>query len=237
MTTLPRITGRGGALAAAACGAALLAGAAPADARPLSEPGKLSRWAFVEYASVARARPSAHARPVGRLRVRTEDRTDELTLALEQRGGWVRVRLPQRPNGRTGWVRRWTLGAWHTTGDWLKVDKRRLRLTLLRDGKAIFSAPIGIGGRGTATPSGQFYVRDRLVLKSATGAYGPLAFGTSAHSPTLTDWPRGGVIGIHGTNEPGRVPGHPSHGCIRVRNDDIVALGKLLAVGTPVTIR
>lgn len=237
MTTVPRSIGRGGALAAAACGVALLASGDRAEARTLSTPGELSRWAFVEYATVARAKPSPKARAVGRLRLRTEDGTDELTLALEQRGGWVRVRLPQRPNGRTGWVRRWTLGAWHTTPDWVKVDRRRLRLTLIRAGRPIFSARIGIGGAGTPTPGGRFYVRNRLRLDSPSGAYGPLAFGTSAHSPTLTDWPRGGVVGIHGTNQPGRIPGRPSHGCIRLRNADVLALGRLLSVGTPVTIR
>jgi hypothetical protein len=237
VTRAVRTLGRGGALAAAACGLVLLASGDRADAKRLSTPGQLSRWAFVEYATVARAKPSPKARPVGRLKLRTEDRTDELTLAVEERRGWVRVRLPQRPNGRTGWVRRWTLGPWHTTRDWVRVDKRRLRLTLVRDGTAIFSAPIGIGGRGTPTPAGEFYVRNRLVLDSPTGLYGPLAFGTSARSPTLTDWPRGGVVGIHGTNQPGLVPGRPSHGCIRLRNADILELGELLEVGTPVTIR
>jgi len=31
--------------------------------------------------------------------------------------------------------------------------------------------------------------------------YGPVAFGTSAYA-RLSDWPGGGVVGIHGTNEP-----------------------------------
>jgi lipoprotein-anchoring transpeptidase ErfK/SrfK len=66
--------------------------------------------------------------------------------------------------------------------------------------------------------------------------YGPLAFGTSAHSAVLTDWPGGGVIGIHGTNEPGLLPGRVSHGCIRLRNRDVVRLGRRLKLGTPITI-
>ena len=67
--------------------------------------------------------------------------------------------------------------------------------------------------------------------------YGPLAFGTSAHSSVLTDWPGGGVIGIHGTNQPGLLPGRVSHGCIRLRNRDILRLGRRLKLGTPITIR
>jgi lipoprotein-anchoring transpeptidase ErfK/SrfK len=67
--------------------------------------------------------------------------------------------------------------------------------------------------------------------------YGPLAFGTSARSAVLTDWPAGGFIGIHGTKEPERLPGRVSHGCIRLRNADILRLGRLMPVGTPLTIR
>jgi hypothetical protein len=33
--------------------------------------------------------------------------------------------------------------------------------------------------------------------------------------------PGGGVIGIHGTNQPYLIPGWPSHGCIRVANRPI----------------
>jgi lipoprotein-anchoring transpeptidase ErfK/SrfK len=64
-----------------------------------------------------------------------------------------------------------------------------------------------------------------------------VAFGTSARSPTLTDWPAGGFVGIHGTDRPDLLPGRVSHGCVRMRNDDILRLADLLPVGTPLTIR
>jgi lipoprotein-anchoring transpeptidase ErfK/SrfK len=53
----------------------------------------------------------------------------------------------------------------------------------------------------------------------------------------LTDWPGGGVVGIHGTNEPRLLTGHVSHGCIRMRNADILRLDRIIEVGAPVTIR
>ncbi len=62
-----------------------------------------------------------------------------------------------------------------------------------------------------------------------------LAFGTSAMS-VLSDWPAGGVIGIHGTDQPELIPGYISHGCIRLRNRDVLRLGRLMQVGTPLTI-
>ena len=120
--------------------------------------------------------------------------------------------------------------------DWLVVETAHLKIRLIDSGRTVFSAPIGIGARGTPTPHGNFYVIDRLSDLASGGPYGPLAFGTSAKSATLTDWPGGGVVGIHGTNQPNLIPGHPSHGCIRLRNADILRLGRLLPVGTPVTI-
>jgi lipoprotein-anchoring transpeptidase ErfK/SrfK len=68
-------------------------------------------------------------------------------------------------------------------------------------------------------------------------AYGPIAFGTSARSSVLTDWPGGGYIGIHGTDAPRLIPGHISHGCVRLRNAAILRLARVMSVGTPLTIR
>ena len=108
-------------------------------------------------------------------------------------------------------------------------------MTLLRRGRAVLRAPIAIGRAGTPTPAGSFYVRDRLT-RFAGRAYGPIAFGTSAQSATLTDWPAGGFVGIHGTDQPELIPGRVSHGCIRLRNVDILRLVRLLPVGTPLQI-
>jgi len=66
--------------------------------------------------------------------------------------------------------------------------------------------------------------------------YGPYALGTSAYAPTLSEWPGGGEVGIHGTDEPTLIPGRPSHGCVRLRNTDISRLWPLISVGTPIEI-
>jgi lipoprotein-anchoring transpeptidase ErfK/SrfK len=80
----------------------------------------------------------------------------------------------------------------------LVVDRSRLTATLFRDGRKVFAAPVGVGKATSPTPVGQFNVRERL---SGFGDpfYGPVAFGTSARSAVLTDWPDGGFVGIHGT--------------------------------------
>jgi lipoprotein-anchoring transpeptidase ErfK/SrfK len=98
----------------------------------------------------------------------------------------------------------------------------------------VWSSPVGIGKAGTPTPAGRFYIRDRLT--SLSPFYGPFAFATSAYS-RLSDWPGGGVVGIHGTTQPELIPGRPSHGCIRVPNAAIRRLARLMPLGTPVLIR
>ena len=94
---------------------------------------------------------------------------------------------------------------------------------------------VGIGAPGTPTPSGRFWIREKFRVRGAP-AYGPYAIGTSAYAPFLTDWPGGGVVGLHGTNAPGLIPGRPSHGCIRLPNAEIAKLYRLAPRGTPIWI-
>ena len=96
--------------------------------------------------------------------------------------------------------------------------------------------PVGVGhGATRRRRAGEFVIRNRLT-RYANAFYGPIALGTSARSATLTDWPGGGYVGIHGTNRPDLIPGDVSHGCIRLRNADIVRLARELPIGTPLTI-
>ncbi len=149
---------------------------------------------------------------------------------------WVKVRVPALPQNREGWVPRVALGGYALVHTRLVVDLERLRATLYSHGKRIYQAPIGIGKAGSPTPRGEFYVRNELSAYRSS-FYGPVAFGTSARSSALTDWPAGGFIGIHGTDRPDLLPGRVSHGCIRMRNDDILRLARIMPVGTPLTIR
>ncbi len=207
---------------------------------PLQDPAFLSRWSPVLRTTLARTAPSAGAGVETQLSTRTAEGTANIVLVLDGRAEdaagdlWVEVRLPVLPVGSTGWVPRRDLGGYHLVRTHLVVDRARLRATLFSEGRPIFSAAIGIGKARWPTPAGEFYVRGRL--RSLSPFYGPLAFGTSARSAVLTDWPAGGFVGIHGTNEPELLPGRVSHGCIRLTNEEILRLGRLLPVGTPLTI-
>jgi lipoprotein-anchoring transpeptidase ErfK/SrfK len=236
---------RGGIAAAAAIAAAVLLPAAPAAGNDgdfaLSRPGEdLWRWAFVERATAARAEPDAAAPVVARVSTRTPERTPEALPVLARRNVegelWVRVRLPVLPNGTTGWVPRDRLSGYEVVRTRLIVDRRRLTARLERRGRTVLRARIGIGKRRWPTPKGSFMVRNRITGFDDP-LYGALAFGTTAKSATLTDWPGGGFIGIHGTNQPQILPGRVSHGCIRMANRDILRLDRKMPLGTPITVR
>jgi hypothetical protein len=206
----------------------------------LSDEATLSRYAYARVGTPIHATPSSLGRRVGRLRFQTEDGFSEPYLLLrgtvDKRGrAWVQLRVPGRPNGRTGWVVRGALARFHISRTHLRINRSTLRATLYRDGKPIWQSRIGVGKPSTPTPSGHYIIRERFRIAKHGGIYGPYAFGTSAYS-VLSDWPRGGVEGVHGTNAPGLIPGRPSHGCVRVPNGAILRLKKLMPVGTTVEI-
>src|SRR6478735_3861033 len=77
----------------------------------------------------------------------------------------------------------------------------------------------------------------RLLAPDPTGPWGPGGIGISAFSPVLTDWAQGGPIAIHGTNEPWTIGTAASHGCLRIANDVLARLIRLVPDGTPVRIQ
>ncbi len=220
--------------AAAAAGVAVPPPVKPAftsgPGTPLRRDRFATRFAPVLRATPVRARPGGSV--VAALGTRTPEGTDNIVQVAGRRPPYVKVALT---DGLTGWVPRAALGGYVTVTTRLDVDLHALTATLYRDGKAVLSAPVGVGAAGTPTPAGRFYIRDKLT-RYRSPVYGPVAFGTSARSPTITDWPAGGYVGIHGTDRPDLLPGRVSHGCIRLRNADILRLARAMPVGTPLTI-
>lgn len=224
----------------AACSVASMASAAapaPADV-VISNETTTTSYAYPVETSSAHISPDAASKTVAKLHFLTEDGLPEIYLVLASHTGadgvqWMKLRLPMRPNGKTGWVTADSLSDLHTVHTQLVVNRTTLRATLYKNGRKVFTTVVGVGKASTPTPAGNFYVREKLT--NLGGAYGPLAFGTSNYS-TLSEWPKGGVIGIHGTDEPGLLPGRVSHGCIRIPNANVVKLARLMGLGTPVRV-
>jgi hypothetical protein len=201
---------------------------------------KTAHWAAVLKRAVVRAQPKTTARVVTTLSTKTSDGTQNLVLVLEELDlsptqTWYHVRLPILPNNSTGWVLAAHLGPLYAVNTHLYVDRATMTATLKRNGVTIFKTIVGVGKPYWPTPRGQFYIRDKLT-NFHDPFYGPVAFGTSARSAVLTDWPGGGFVGVHGTNQPQILPGRVSHGCIRMRNPAILKLARLMPVGTPLTV-
>jgi L,D-transpeptidase catalytic domain len=199
-----------------------------------------SLWARVVSPAMARVTPGLDAEPVARLSVQTPEGSPSIVSVLATAKdavgyAWVKVRVPGLPNGREGWVARTALGGSEVSTSRLVVDTNTLTASLERGGQVVLSVPVGIGADQWPTPRGEFIVRSSLT-RYKSPQYGPIAFGTTARSPVLTDWPGGGVVGIHGTDRPDLLPGRVSHGCIRMRNDDILRLARLMPIGTPLLV-
>lgn len=161
----------------------------------------------------------------------------QIVLAIGARKGpdgqrWLRLRLPMRPNGTTGWVPAASVEV--TSVKRHVVIHRGSRLIeVYRGAQRLLRAPVAVGAPGMETPLGHFYVTARFVPTDSF--LGVFALETSAYSK-LSEWPGGGVVGIHGTSRPELLGMAVSHGCIRVSNATAAALRRLAPLGTPVQV-
>lgn len=155
-------------------------------------------------------------------------------LDLDPGGGWVRVRLPVRPNGSTGWVSRDDV-TFATVHHRLEMSTADNTLSLYEGDELVDTFDAASGTGDTPTPLGTFYLVE--LLRPTNSGYGPYAYGLSAFSEVLNSFGGGpGQIGLHGTDDPSSVGRAVSHGCIRLSDEDITRLAELLPLGTPIVI-
>jgi lipoprotein-anchoring transpeptidase ErfK/SrfK len=198
------------------------------------------------YAAVVRSRATVSRRPGGsvfasfrRLNVNRVPTIFSIRGAVVDAGCKPRsylVQIPKRPNGVTAWVaaRQVTVEKVSTR---ILVDLSEKRVTLYKGGKKVLSSTAAIGAPATPTPTGRFYVNQRLIPADKGGPFGPGAVGVSAFSDVLTGWTQGGPIAIHGTNAPWSIGKAVSNGCIRIPNAVLRKLFDQALSGTPVLIR
>jgi hypothetical protein len=228
----------------ALCVAAGLPAAAHADVvDPFELTGRTAHLAQVVYPTQVRSRPGAGAR---RGRLGTEARWGGgpvrllvLRSALDDRGRrWLRVRLPERPNDRAGWIlsdrTRITTTPWR-----IVISARSRTVAVRRAGKRVRRFSAVVGAPATPTPRGVFAISERI--RQSQGVLGPWALHLTAHSDVLEDFGGGkGRVAIHGRS--GALLADPlgsarSHGCIRLDNDTVSWLAQRAIEGTPVVIR
>jgi lipoprotein-anchoring transpeptidase ErfK/SrfK len=160
-----------------------------------------------------------------------------LRVARAAGRAWLRVRLPQRPNGARGWIA--ADGTAPGRARWLVVIARsRRRAAIYRDGRRVRSFAVVVGAASTPTPLGRFFVAERVRQRPGS-ALGPWVLATSAYSNVLQEFDGGpGQIGLHGrTGLPAPLGTAASHGCIRFSDRAIAWLAARARAGTPITVR
>jgi hypothetical protein len=189
----------------------------------------------------ARTAPRADAPAIRTFGPRTPEGVTRVFLVRERVVGascgaaWYRVDLPIRPNGVRGWVP--AAGLEPYVVRWrIRISLSQRRLIAFEDGRERLRLTVGVGSSSTPTPTGSYYVFERLYVRDANGPYGPGALGLSSFSPVLTGWTRGGPVAIHGTNSAQTVGAAVSNGCVRVRNEQMRKLLRIVPAGTPVEI-
>jgi lipoprotein-anchoring transpeptidase ErfK/SrfK len=218
---------------------ALLAVPAGATGRPTPKP-QVPRSVLVAYARVPSVKvfngPAART-PRLTLANPTSDGTMLSFLVRAVRPGWLRVSLPTRPNGSSGWIRR-TQVRLYIDEYRLRIDLRLRRLTVWERGLVIERDRVGVGKAVTPTPAGTYYVVSRIQPFDPGSVYGRFAFGLSAHSNVYKSFGFGGDgrVGLHGTNDSATIGREVSHGCIRTTNPTILRLARIIPLGTPVEI-
>jgi lipoprotein-anchoring transpeptidase ErfK/SrfK len=198
------------------------------------------------YAAIVRSRATVSRRPggpafarFGRLNV------NHVPTIFSIRGARVDARcnprsylvqIPRRPNGVTAWVPAPQIEV-ATVTTRIVVDISARRVTLYDAGRKVLSTKAAVGAPATPTPTGRFYVNQRLIPTDKSGPFGPGAVGVSAFSNVLTGWVQGGPIAIHGTNAPWSIGKAVSNGCVRIPNPVLKKLFARALNGTPVLIR
>jgi lipoprotein-anchoring transpeptidase ErfK/SrfK len=208
----------------------------PLFATPVSCVAKPTGPTLAVYASPAAASPSWTFPNPWLLNGDASLRVPQVLLVERRLGSWLRLELPVRPNGTTGWVR--------SRDVVLQEDPYRIvvqlgarHLTVYSGTAVVTQDTVAVGAPATPTPTGTFYLRVLLKAPDPTTVYGPYAYGLSGHSDALTAFDGGDAeLGIHGNNDASVLGQGVSHGCIRMSNAKITALASLLPLGTPVQI-
>ena len=185
----------------------------------------------------ARVAPNPHARVVLTLDQFRSDFRPQIVLAVAERTGtngkpWFRLSLPMRPNGSMGWIPA-AFASISPTHNKIVINRGQRQLYIYRSNKLVFNTIVAIGAPGRVTPLGHFYVMARFTPDDPF--LGVFAVETSAYS-SLTEWPGGGIVGIHGTSMPQLLGQAVSHGCVRISNTAALVLKRYALLGTPITI-
>ena len=234
-----------------ACGAPVAAQAATAKTAPKAV--KVARNPCIGYPQITTvaafndgkygsgikvwAEPKETEQPKHTIGVGIEVKGRPTFNVMATEGDWYRVRVPVRPNGAEGYVRKQDVTTYQHPWT-IVVELGRRELTVCNGGRVVQVEKVGVGKSSAPTPTGNCFTADLIKQRNPKGGYGPFAYGLSCFSDTVFSFGAGGDgrLGIHGTNVPGALGTAVSSGCIRVGNNGITKMAKTLPLGVPVFI-
>lgn len=204
---------------------------APHDDDPAAAPsGRLVHPAATVPVYLAPGEKAIAALPAQQLQ------SDTWLPVIAEQPGWVRVLLPTRPGGSTGWLYLDDprVSVARTTYR-VVVDRAAFTLTLLDGDRQVGRWTVGVGKPNSVTPQGRTFVM--ASIKDTHPTFSPIILPLGTHSDTYTSYGGGpGTVGIH-TWPSQDVYGKPSSdGCIRVPPDALGVLSTQVPIGTPVLI-
>ena len=215
--------------------------AAPAPVPPRRDAPSSPGW------SVLRIKPGAsvtlRAKPNGRVLTSVSADTQfgsPTTLTVAARHGeGVGVTRTNLPNGRLGWTKASPRNLeTHRTKLAIRIDLSARRLELVKGGRVLRRATVGIGRPGSPTPRGRFSITDKLSGAAYGPYYGCCILALSGHQTnTPAGWQGGDRLAIHGTNVPSSIGRPSSAGCLHADAEDLKVLMRRVPLGTPVFIR
>ncbi len=230
---------------APASGAPASPRAAPPARPPVAPPSRTSgaTVAGIVVAAEARSRPGAGRRVwyVGAQTAWSAEPQVLLVLGSAWSGGreWVKLLLPSRPDGSSGWIPRNDVTLSHTRY-WIAVDKGRREVRVYRTGRLVRSFMAVVGKPATPTPNGLAAIYEIDHQADPEGFLGTWALPLTILSHTLFNFGGGpGRIAIHGRGGASLLDplgSARSHGCIRVNDDAVGWLAATVHQGTPVEI-
>jgi len=123
----------------------------------------------------------------------------------------------------------------------LVIKLRDRRVYVYHNDKVKTSYPIAVGKQGWETPTGTYKVMDMQRNPAWQHPWNGEIIPPGPDNPLgarwIAFWTDGrNFIGFHGTPNEKLVGQAVSHGCIRMRNKDILALYTQVKIGTPVTV-
>jgi len=110
------------------------------------------------------------------------------------------------------------------------------KLEVVESGKVVRICPTAVGKPSTPSPSGEYKLVQRLT--NPTWYYQGKVVPPGKANPLGTRWLGLSVAGygIHGTNVPTSIGHNVSHGCIRMKNQDVEQLFEMVEVGDAVEL-